>query len=773
MKRMTRILDRYVLKELLAPFVMGVAVFTFFLVIDRIFHLTDLIITKGVPFHVVLSLLIFMLPSFLALTFPMALLVAVLLAGGRLAGDLEVTALKASGVSPLRLFRPFLAAALLVTLASASLTLFVSPWANGAFQRQLFAILKSRATTGIKERTFSASFGQFTIYVQEISPSQLALKGLLVADERNPALSRIIVAREGRLLTDEEQGRVTLRFLDGQVSETDTADARRARFTAFSLYDMNLPLESPLAAGAQPEKPERDLPLWGLRRQAETLERHGQIAAPYFVEFHKRFALPFAALVFVMVGFPLAVRSPRGGRGIALASSLAIVMAYYVVFISLEGMALRGRLAAWVAIWLPNLLFFHLGVILLWSTTGVMPTVWTHALWRLRGLLPSPRPPARTPSVAGRGAGPVRKSRGSTFLIDRYLLREYVKFLGIGLGVGAVLFVIVDLLQTLDRFLRVKPPFLYILQHFAYRLPGALYDGLPIVVLMATVFLFLALTRQRELDALKSAGVSLYRVSLPILLLTLAVSLGAVAFQEAVLPGINAKAEELDRVKIRGGLPRHLQKRNQIWYRSSDTRFFRMELLDPLEQSIEGLLVLEIDPSFRLTTRLDARKARWRGGAWELSNGVLREISERDRVQSTPFARTMAQMPESIDDFTRVQKPPETMSFRELRSYVARLQESGHPVGKYVVGMYSKLSFPLIHVIMALVAIPFALVAPRSGGRAVGIGVAVIISVGYWVVHSMALAFAKADLLPPILAAWTANIVFAGLGTALFLRART
>jgi lipopolysaccharide export system permease protein len=113
------------------------------------------------------------------------------------------------------------------------------------------------------------------------------------------------------------------------------------------------------------------------------------------------------------------------------------------------------------------------------------------------------------------------------------------------------------------------------------------------------------------------------------------------------------------------------------------------------------------------------------------------------------------------------------MSFLELRTYVQKLQESGHQVGKYVVHLYSKLSFPLIHVIMALVAIPFALVSPRSGGRAVGIGIAIVIAVGYWVVHSMAISFAKADLLPPMLAAWTANIVFAGLGAALFLRART
>ncbi len=773
MGRMVRILDRYVLKELVAPFVVGVAIFTFFLVIDRIYHLTDLVITKGVPFHLVVALLGFMLPSFLAMTLPMALLVAVLLAGGRLAGDLEITALKASGVSPLRLFRPFLVAALVVTLASATLTLVVSPWANSAFHRQLFRILQSRATTGIKERTFSASFGQFTIYVQEISASQLALKGLLVADERDATLSRIIVAREGRLLTDQERGRVTLRFLDGQVSETDVADPARARFTAFSLYDMTLPLESPLGAAAQSEKPERDLAQWALLRHARDLEQHGQISAPFFVEFHKRFALPVAALVFVLVGYPLAIRAHRGGRAVALASSLAIVLSYYVVFTTLEGMALRGRLLAWSAMWLPNLVFLLAGLTLLRSTTVPPSTAWAHRVWRLLALLPRPRFRGTTPGGPGRSSTAARRSRGSTYLIDRYVLREYLTFLAVGLAVGTVLFVIVDLLQTLDRFLRVKPPLAYVLQHFAFRLPGALYDGLPIVVLMATVFLFLSLTRQRELDALKAAGVSLYRVSLPVLSLTVVLSLAALIFQETLLPDINARAEEVDRVKIRGGLPRHLQKRNQIWYRSSDTRFFRIELLDPVEQSIEGLLVLEIDPAFRLAARLDARKARWREAGWELIDGVAREISEDHRVRSVPFTRTVAQMPETIDEFSKVQKPPEAMSFRELRGYVMRLQESGHHVGKYVVGMYSKLSFPLIHVIMALVAIPFALVAPRSGGRAVGVGIAVAISVGYWVVHSMALAFAKADLLPPILAAWTANIVFAGLGAALFLRART
>ncbi|HET8578998.1 MAG TPA: LPS export ABC transporter permease LptG [Methylomirabilota bacterium] len=770
---MLRILDRYVYKELAPPFVIGVGVFTFFLVIDRIYQLTDLVITKSVPLGLVLPLLVYMLPSFLGLTLPMALLVAVLLVTGRLAGDLEVVALNASGVSPLRLFRPFLVVAVAVLLVIAWLTLFVNPWSTGALQSQLFKILQTRAATGIKERTFSASFGQFVIYVEEVSPSQVGLRGVLVSDERNPQKSRIVLAREGRLLTDEAKRRITLRFIDGSITEADVGDRYRFRQTLFSLYDMNVPIESPLSAASREDKPEKQLPLRQLLDEADRLESEGQIAAPYYVEFHKRFALPVAALVFVLVGFPLAVRSHRGGRAVALALSFGIVVSYYVVFTALEGVALRGRLPAALAVWLPNAVFFALGLLLLRAVTSGVSTAWLELFWRLRARLEPRRSGRVVKPLRGRRLARFQGPRASTYLIDRYLVREYLSFLGIGTLVGAVLFIVVDLLQTLDRFLRVKPPFTFILQHFAYRLPAELYKGLPMIVLIATVFLFLTLTRQRELDALKAAGMSLYRVSLPVLLTALAISAAAVIFQETALPDLNAKAEEVDRVKIRGQLPRHLQRQTQIWYRSSDTRFWRMALLDPAGRSMEGLMVMDVDRGFRLADRLDARAARWTPDGWLLTDGVYRQIGPLNRLTSEVFDSRLVVMPEHIDDFIQVQNAPDTMSFFELRAYVAKLREGGHQVGKYVVQLYSKLSFPLVHVIMALVAIPFALVAPRSGGRAMGIGVAIVIAVGYWVVHSTALAFAQADLLPPALAAWTANIVFAGLGAALFLSART
>jgi len=198
-----------------------------------------------------------------------------------------------------------------------------------------------------------------------------------------------------------------------------------------------------------------------------------------------------------------------------------------------------------------------------------------------------------------------------------------------------------------------------------------------------------------------------------------------------------------------------------------------MELLDPIERSLEGLLVVDISPSFRLVDRLDAGRARWTGEAWMLSDGVYRQVGAGNQVITDAFTERLVSMPEQINDLIQVQKAPETMSFLELRGYINRLAETGHQVSKYLVQLDSKLSFPLIHVIMALVAIPFALASPRSGGRGVGIAVAILISVGYWVVHSVAIAFAKAELLPPMLGAWTANIIFVGIGAALFLRTRT
>jgi lipopolysaccharide export system permease protein len=365
------------------------------------------------------------------------------------------------------------------------------------------------------------------------------------------------------------------------------------------------------------------------------------------------------------------------------------------------------------------------------------------------------------------------RGRDSSLLLDRYLLREHLVFMAIGLAVAAALFVVIDLLQTLDRYIRLKPPLLYVLEHFVYRVPAALHDGLPVVMLVATIFLFLALTRYHELTAMKAAGMSLYRVAAPILVLGAGVAVVSGLFQELLLPRLNELGDEVDRVKIRGQLPRHLQSRERLWLRTADSRFYRVELLHPGSGDMYGVTVLEVEhPSFRLQSRLDARRAHWTDQGWELMDGAFREFGPRGEVQTVPFGRTAIDLREDIDDFTKIHKPIAAMSYRELREYVDRLEATGFQAKKYLVELYSKISFPLVNLIMVLVAIPFSLQSPR-GGRLFGIGLAIAIMAGYLVVHYVALAFARADLLPPLVAAWTANIIFLGLGTSLFLRART
>lgn len=790
---MIRVIDRYLFREHLAPFVLGLGLMTVSLLLDRIYQLADLVITKGVPFALVLPLLGFMLPSFLAHTIPMAVLMSILLAGGRLAADLEVVALRVAGFGPIRLLRPVLLATVLAALTTLTLTVVVIPWANTQFKAQLFRILQTRAAGGINERVFNTVFGNTVIYVEEVSPSQVALRGILVSDERDPALTRIATAREGRVLVDPETRRITLRLIEGAISESEDSPARAAppaspgssisggpaetparesapryRYTAFGIYDMSLTVQTPFTGAPRVEKPEKQLSMVGLVAKIRTAQKPID-AAPYRLELHKRFALPFAALAFALIGFPLAIGSPWRGRSLAVVGSLVILVTYYLVLTALERLALLGTMRAWLAMWLPNLLFAAVGMgLMAWQLAPAR----TQKLRRLRrALTRRPGGPSQ-PGVARPLERQLGPSRDSTHLIDRYLVRTYLNYFGLTLLVAATLFIVVDLLNTLDRYVRFKPPIRYILQHLVYRVPAGVHEQLYVVTLVTTILVILTISRYHELTAMKAAGISLYRVSIPILGLALLTAAGAALFQEFMLPALNERGEELDRVKILGLRPRHLRLQERIWFRSTDTRFFRLDLLNPRGRDIRGLTVLEIDRSFRLVNRLDAGRAHWTPDGWMLSDGAFREIGPGGRIQSVPFGLTALDMPEKFDDFTEIQKPVDQMSFTELHAYVRRLQEGGYQVRKYLVELYSKLSFPLAHLVMALVAIPFALQSPR-GGRLAGLGIAMALLAGYLLVDRSATAFGRADLLPPLMAAWTANVVFLGLAVALLIRART
>ncbi|MGH7265827.1 MAG: LPS export ABC transporter permease LptF, partial [Candidatus Rokuibacteriota bacterium] len=368
-----RILDRYVWKELIVPFLLGLFVFTFLLLLDKIFDLTDLLINKGVPVHLGVLLLAHLMPAFLVLTIPMGFLLAILVAFGRLSADMEIVALKASGVSPLRLLRPVLVFGLAATVATALLMIEAVPRANHGFRSLLFDIIRSRASVGLNERVFNDSFGQYVIYVEEMATDRASLRNVFVADERNPEELRIITAQEGRLLSDEASQRVVLRLVNGSVHEMSARALRKYRQVAFAQYDLALTFDNSLVRRADAPKGDREMTLTELRQQAAQAAQSRVNANPYRVEIHKKYAVPAACLVFAVVGVPLGIRAPRGGRWAAFVLFLPIVLFYHVALTLGETMGDAGRLPPWLAMWGPNLVVTALGGYLLWASVHERP----------------------------------------------------------------------------------------------------------------------------------------------------------------------------------------------------------------------------------------------------------------------------------------------------------------------------------------------------------------------------------------------------------------
>jgi LPS export ABC transporter permease LptF/LPS export ABC transporter permease LptG len=788
-----RILDRYIWKELVTPFCLGLLVFTFLLLIDRIFDLTDLIINKGVPVHLVLMMLVYISPAILVLTIPIGFLLAILVAFGRLSADMEVVALKACGVSPLRLLWPVVVFGVGVTAMTAYLMIDSVPKSNYAFKSLVFEIVRTQATVGLKERVFNDTFGNFVIYVDEIATDQVALRNVFVSDERKPNEQRFITAREGRLLSDEVNRRVTLRLLDGAIHETSPSALQKYREVRFRLYDITLVLENPLLKQGSTPKGDREMSLAELRKATQNAVNLKGNPNPYLVEIHKKFAIPAACLVFSVLGVPLGIRAHRGGRWGAFVALLPIVLFYYVGLTLGENIGDYGRVPPWLAMWTPNLIVGALALYLLRANLKERPVplvallqrgYWAsvasiQAAWQRGASGPRPRRGNVGAASPSRPRGR-RAPRTNVFnIVDRYLSAGFLTLFLYGIALASVVVIVGDLMTTLERYIRLKPGLGLILLHFVYRTPPFVYQGLHIVMLMSTILLFMGLSRSNELTALKAGGVSLYRVSLPIFGLALLISGSSLGFQEFVMPWMNRRAVEIDEAKIKRRTMPELRKRTEIWYRgredgAAESRIYHIGLLDPGSQQMNNVTILSLGTDFTMRRRWDARDMRWMDSAdaWRLATGVRREFRSGQPDRAETFREQTVKLPERYQDFAQIPRAPDVMSYRELKDYIERLQDAGHKVGKYLVDLHSKIAFPMAHPIMALVGIPFALQSPR-GGRVIGIALCMALGLGYFIVHSAAVALARTEILPPLVAAWSANALFATLGLYLYLRART
>jgi lipopolysaccharide export system permease protein len=361
----------YILKEIFPIFLIGLMTFTVILLMDKILKLIELIVTRGVSLSQILMLLLFISPSFLIFTIPMAFLLGILLSFGRLSGDSEITAFKASGMSLYQLYLPVLLFSIGTYLLTTLLVIYGLPWGNRGFKATVYLMAQSKADIEIKERVFNDVFDGFVIYVDKVPLQGKKMEGILIYDERDKERVNTIFAKEGFLVSDQKSQEVVLRLLNGDVHRFEPRTNIYQKMQ-FDTYDLRLELAKTFAAVGRKLR-EHEMSIDDIREKMEKKKSLGQDITPQEVELHKRYAIPFSCLVFGLLGVPLGIQPRRSGRSYGFVLSLLILLTYYISLTASEILAIRKTIPPFLSGWAPNLLFGVFGIYLLISASQEAP----------------------------------------------------------------------------------------------------------------------------------------------------------------------------------------------------------------------------------------------------------------------------------------------------------------------------------------------------------------------------------------------------------------
>jgi LPS export ABC transporter permease LptF/LPS export ABC transporter permease LptG len=811
-----RLLDAYIVTEMLAPTAIGLLVFTFVLLIDQIPRLLAVLVARSADLETIVRVFVNLLPSILAVTIPMAFLLGVLLAFGRMASDSEIVALRAVGVSPSRLLAPVLMMAAAMTAVTFYINAIALPAANQAHRELVFKLVVSKARTDVRARTFTDTLlpGRMMLYVQDIDPQTGLWENLLVHDTRDSREPKLILARTGELVVDREKATVRLELGPGSQHAFKTADPRQYEKTRFQAMGWDLPVDEffPDKRKLLLSKGDREMTLPELQERIDALRREGKGGkdwGKFAVEWHKKFAIPAACLVFGVLGLALSLGSRKEARSSAFALSIGVIFVYYVLIRMGEQAGDTGLLSPWLAMWGANILLGAIaGALLVLNhreaafdpLDAAHYMSWVPKVRRARAPVAEPAALALPTDLRPRKAVVVVRIPRLTLrfpsILDRYIARSWVSNVALVMLAFASIYVLGEFMDLIDDIQqnRVKGKTLGL--YYAYHLWQIGFTVAPIAVLVGVLVTLGLLARRNEITAMKAGGVSVYRAAGPVLGMGVLASLALYGLQEFVLPATNKVAAAHFNV-IKGRPPQSSDQFDRRWLVASDDRFYNFDYIVQRDQppahgvaepagrggdfSVYGLSIYDVEPQkWDLRERTFVSRASWIPGSrsYELENGWRRTTGAQSAYQ--PFlhrrVRAIGRDPggelEPPPYFRREEKPSDTMGFRELRAYIASLEARGFDVAKFRVQLHRKVAFPAVGVVMTLLAIPFSFVVARRGAL-YGIGIAVVMAIVYWAVLSSFEALGNNAYLHPALAAWAPNLIFGAAGLYLILTLET
>ena len=772
-----RIIDRYIFREVLSHALLGLGIFTFVIFVPQLVQIMNVVARHSGDAHQIALLFLSAFPRVLTFSVPIGVLVGVLIGLGRMSADSELIAMNAAGMGLKRILIPVGALALLASGLTLCMTVWLGPMSIRTLRSLEERLRSTQVSFEVQPRIFNEQFPHLVLYVQDISAAAMNWHGVFLAESDGGDVSPLTLAQDAIVVADRDQGKLQLHLRKGTVHESQAQGPEHYGLSVFSERDQALAVgnngATQASALATPEQSLRQL-----------LADHGPNALESRVEVHRRFAFPVACLVFALVALPVGSRPRRGGRAAGFVLAAALVCAYYVVFVFCASLARDGSVPTWLGIWTANILMAAAGIALLPSVERLGGETWLSETlagvtywWRQRKAKPKHEVAVRRIDFAA----PVEVSRRRRFVggfpqvLDYYLLRNFVFYFLLLLVGFIVLFEIFTFFDLLDDLAQHRASFIQVADYFRYLTYYLIYQLAPLACLVSVLITLGIMTKNNELVAFKAAGISLYRIALPLLVAGTMMTVGLVALDQGYLPYANRRAELLHSI-IKGLPPSTYLEPQHRWMFGNNSKIYNYQLFDPDRVLFGGLSVFELNPQdFSLHRRVYAERAYWepRQGAWILESGWIRDFQAGSITRYAEFqVIELPELDEPPSYFTRELRQSSEMDWFELRGYIDRLRHSGFDVARFSVQLHKKLAFPLIAPVIILLAIPFSiLVGSRGavGGLALGVGLAVV----YWATAALFEALGGVGQLPPVLSAWSPDLIFLFCGLYFFLRMPT
>ncbi len=357
-------------------------------------------------------------------------------------------------------------------------------------------------------------------------------------------------------------------------------------------------------------------------------------------------------------------------------------------------------------------------------------------------------------------------------ILDRYILREFVRFLGLVLATFVILYLLIDFFEKIRMFMSNAATVRQVVSHFFYTIPMIVTQTLPAAILLASLITFGTLSRHGEITAMKAGGISLYRIAAPVVGMAAVLCGVLFLFSEYVTPKTYERAEYIRLVEVQKKQSLGSFKQNAIWYRGKDG-IYNFKFFDVQKNTLRGITIHYLKEMSEITMRIDAERAEWKNDQWVFHNLLITRFPKGDFPQLERIQERVVAMPEKPADFQVVQKNTEEMGFFELRGYVGKLQSEGYDATRYIVDMHGKVAFSLVSIILAVIGAAFSVRSERSGGMVQSIGAGIVLGFSYWIIFAFGLSLGRSATIPPFLAAWSANLLFGAGAIFLFKRLRS